>query len=737
MDKTVPQQLESLLPLLDSLKRAENWEEKLQILDSQQAVINFLEQTPQLAALMPDLPLEGRIVLDAVIVIGQAPLLLPTSKWPRDMKERLYRMIDQLLPVEKFYKEIGGIVGYHCMVLKFLSSVKEPTPRATTNFYPATGLDISKESKEVAQAKIWGIEAMPVMAEIYALGGAADRLRLYDEATGTPLPATRLRFGGRTLLENLIVDLQGREYLYYKLLGKQFFTPIAMMTSPEKENHAHALAICEEKEWFGRPKELFRFFCQPLVPTINTQGRWCITGPMKLLMKPGGHGVLWKLARDEGIFTWLDELGKKKALIRQINNPIAGTDYGLLAFTGIGCKRDKTFGFASCERQVKASEGVNVLLERKTDTGIEYALTNIEYCDFTRFGIEDEPKEEGGSYSKFPSNTNILFADLRAVEEASIQVPMPGLLINLKKTVFLLENGRSKEEEVARLESTMQNIADHFLSVRKEPCDNQEDLPTFVTFNERRKTISTTKREFSLGSSLLETPEGCFLDQLKNGYQLLHDYCGFDLPEVTDAADFFNKGPPFLFFYHPALGPFYEIIAQKLRGGKLARAAELQLDLAEVDIENLDLKGSLIIEADAPMGRKDEQGLLRFDLPGGRCRLHNVTVKNRGIDRCAHQIFWRNEISRKECCKIVLLGMSEFEAHDVELEGNITIEVEHGYRVTAFLGKTGVEFRKEEISKPSWNWVYTKKKDNTIALSKKSATVKKTKQLQVEQVQSD
>jgi len=58
------------------------------------------------------------------------------------------------------------------------------------------------------------------MAEIYPVGGAADRLRLQDEKTGSFLPAAQLLFGGKTLLESMIADLSAREYVHYKLFGR-------------------------------------------------------------------------------------------------------------------------------------------------------------------------------------------------------------------------------------------------------------------------------------------------------------------------------------------------------------------------------------------------------------------------------------------------------------------------------------------------------------------------------------
>ena len=84
------------------------------------------------------------------------------------------------------------------------------------------------------------------------------------------------------------------------------------------------------------------------------------------------------------------------------------------------------FGFASCPRLLKAAEGINVLLERKKEETVELVLTNIEYCDFAKFGIQDLPLKEGDPYSRFTSNTNILFADLKAIGQAIDLCPFQG-----------------------------------------------------------------------------------------------------------------------------------------------------------------------------------------------------------------------------------------------------------------------------------------------------------------------
>ena len=70
---------------------------------------------------------------------------------------------------------------------------------------------------------------------------------------------------------------------------------------------------------------------------VNEHGEWLFSSDFKPILKPGGHGAIWKLAKDCKVFSWLSRQGVKKILVRQINNPVAGLDYGLLAFLwGLG-----------------------------------------------------------------------------------------------------------------------------------------------------------------------------------------------------------------------------------------------------------------------------------------------------------------------------------------------------------------------------------------------------------------
>ncbi len=718
--KKLSMQMSELLPVCARLQELTSLQAKENFLDSLPKVHEFFNKRPDLFGLQVFLSGIERYLLKILVVMDQAGHVLCFSKNDKGAYvTQLVELLDSLIVVEDFYDQIGGVLGYYYKSIELLYQLHHgQEEESLETLYPPKGVDIDQDTGYVRDAIIQGIIHQAEMAELYPVGGAADRLKLQDEKTHEDLPAARLEFLGHTLLEGIIRDLQAREYLYFRLFHKQVTTPIALMTSHEKNNHELVQEIIQQAKYFGRDKESFKMFAQPLVPTFTEEGNWCLKAPMQLLLKPGGHGVIWKLAVQEKILEWFLSLGRKKVLVRQINNPIAGVDLGLIALTGVGCKEKKLFGFASCERRVKTSEGMNVLKERVSKEGIYVTLSNIEYCDFKKLGIQDRPQYEGDSYSVFPSNTNILFADIAAMNQAVDRVPYPGMLVNLKA---MKHYGREDPQgAVARLELLMQNIADAFEEkIPKSVQENLEpDLSTFIVFNKRHKTISPTKKQFIPKSGLIETALGCFYDYLKNCRELLQDSCGFSVPDLPREDDFLKEGPSFIAVYNPCLGPLYSVISQKIYNGSLAKGSELQLEIAEVKLENLSVEGSLLIQADQVIGHKLE-GVLCYSNLIGRCYLKNVCVKNQGVDFSKPNVFWKNTIYRKQSCSIRLEGASEFRAENVTLQGDVSIVVKDGERVTALQENGCVVFIREQLRSEENKsyWQYTIAPDQTIQLT--------------------
>lgn len=542
----------------------------------------------------------------------------------------------EILPTEQWYWEEGGILGYHTSIAR----VQREKVEEGVEYFPPSYIDISQ-----GEYVSWGIEALEHMVEIYPFGGAADRLGLVEETTKEPLPAAKFSFLGKTLLRRLVEDLEARELLYYQKTGKKIQVPIFLMTSKEKNNHAHIVQMCERASWFGRGKEGWFLVSQPSVPVVNEEGEWIVGEKGRFLLKPGGHGALWKLLFDSGAMAWAKEKKKTIALVRQGNNVLAGLDGGLLSFVGVGWKGGYSFGFASCPRLLRAAEGMNVVRQMQG----RRVVTNVEYCDFVQKGIAEVAEKEGSPYSSYSSNTNLLFVDLFALEEAVRKDPFPGLLINWKG---------EKGKRWGRLESTMQNIAEQF-----------EEEKTFVTYNVRHKTIGTIKKPYIEGGSFLETPEKCLFDYLFALRELLEKDAACLVPPLPSLEEMQEKGPSFFFSYHPILGPLYSMVKEKFCQNTHHLLSCVRLEIAALLCRSCSIQGSLWIEA------KDLEG---------SCILEGCQIENGGVDWEQSRPYWKGEFRTKEALSIVLQGKGRFIAKNVRFLGNHSFVIQDGEEVEVF-----------------------------------------------------
>lgn len=668
--------------LAEKLKIIKTNDERVALLRGHAGVQEFLRKTPLFNSYLEEASADRAVIVLELLAIGEGEIVFSGAHLP----EHIDQVVESLFAAEAFFFDEGGLVAYYEIVIELLFH-PEPSEVGVTFDCPP-GIEILLETERVREAIREGIVQMPLTCEIWPVGGAGDRLNLVDEGTGEPLPAAELPFLGHTLLEGLVRDLEGRERLYEKLFHKKIYTPVALMTSLEKDNHREMRKILEKNKWFGRPQESFFFFVQPLVPVLTIEGHFSMRAPLTVNFKPGGHGVIWKLMRDSGAFDWLKKLGRTKGLVRQINNPIAGIDFALLALSGIGHKTNKAFGFLSCQRRVHASEGMDVLVRREVKEGVSLGISNVEYTDFKRHGIQDRPERGGSLYSKFPANTNLLFIDLKKVKMASERMPLPGKLLNFKSKVpFIEPDGTVRECLGGRLETTMQNIADAMADTfSKEPeGELLFHLETFLVSNQRIKTIGVTKRPFRKGGGLEETPEGAFLQIQENMHRLLQEVCGVEVPELILGEEYLERGPGMIFLFHPALGPLWSVIGQKIRGGRFYFGAEMQLEIAEVDFEEVSLQGSLLVKG---------------DLSTSRVVMRGVKIKNRGIDPKGRHTFWKNRIEREEALWLYLEEESEFIADGVVMTGAHKLRVPRGHRMTAERDEGvegGVRFRLERL----------------------------------------
>lgn len=403
------------------------------------------------------------------------------------------------------------------------------------------------------------------------------------------------------------------------------------------------------------------------------------------------------------------------------NNVVAATDVTLLALSGIGLRHEKKLGFASCKRNAGATEGINVLIERKNHDGKwAYGLSCVEYTEFDKFGIVNG--SSNSLQAEFPANTNILYVDLQSAElvaSSKDKTSLPGMVLNIKKPIEYVDDfGNTHSVSGGRLECTMQNIADSFLNTYHSRCYKgvEDELDTFLVYNERRRVTSSAKKKRKpLDKSFHQTPEGSLLDIMRNNYDILSQ-CNINLPEVEGNEKYIDSGPPFLILLHPALGPLWEVLRQKFCGGSISKGSELIVEVAEFLWRDVQLEGSLIIEAENVMGStgigKNGDLILQHGHRCGRCKLQNVKVLNEGIDwNFAGNVFWKHDVQRSESLKVILHGNAEFEATDVSFQGNHVFEVPDGHKMKITPGISGFSVQLETLApnmvdSGSWYWKY-------------------------------
>lgn len=665
--------------------------EQIAILLHNEEVQRALRELSWLQAHIPFLSLEELHALYAFLAIGEGARCLHAHEAVSEPLYHFHQLLQRLVQLERLYKTYEGLIGYEWLCLQQIVQESDAlrSDHAGVTYIVPPAIDIRRKTPLIYQAILTSLQKMHTMAECYVVGGAAERLQFLDPQTHLPLPAACFPFGGLpSLLSWLMRDLAAREALAIQLTAKLFVTPVVLMTSVE--NHDKVVQFCRESNWFGRPLESFLFVQQPLVPLLTEHGEWAMDAPMQPNFKASGHGTLWIQLSQAGLLESLQTMGMRKLLVRQINNPFCGLDHGLLAFVGLGLLRDKAFGFASCERKIGAPEGMNVVRNIETKEAVSYCLTNIEYTDFHKQGIEETPICEGSAYSFFPANTNILFADLSAIQKALQVNPLPGLLLNMK-TKVTSEDAQGLKTTVCagRLESTMQNIADCMTDVfsKKQPVLQWDSLSSYLTYNTRRMTLSVVKNAFQEGKDPFGTPPACFYDLQGNLRDLLAEVCQMQVPVLPTLEEYLESLPPFWLQLSPRLGPLYSIIASKIMQGALAIGAHLVLELTNLWMHEVMLEGSLQIYADQM----------------GSCLLDHVRISNCGASYPVGKQCWKGDLLLEESCMIQIEGDGVFQAKDIVLEGNLAIHVREGTCVTAYLDVEGqLYFNIEPLGANVW-----------------------------------
>ena len=174
MQPTIQDQIALIEPLCQALRRTQDLSKKLAIVAANKVAHKFLESSHSLQTLLRKCDEASQFVIHAVLAIGQGPVIFQDIDGLDDLEKQLQAFLATLLKLEKFYQNLGGIVGYHLTMLKLMADKqgKSSVSCESIAYDEPEGLDCFRETTDVRKAVRWGIEHMPELAEIYPIGGA-------------------------------------------------------------------------------------------------------------------------------------------------------------------------------------------------------------------------------------------------------------------------------------------------------------------------------------------------------------------------------------------------------------------------------------------------------------------------------------------------------------------------------------------------------------------------------------
>lgn len=129
-----------------------------------------------------------------------------------------------------------------------------------------------------------------------------------------------------------------------RALGRRYgiVPPLYVMTSPE--NHEATVALFEQHERFGLPRDRVSLFSQGLNPAVDEAGRLLLASPHELVRAPNGNGGLFAALRESGGLAALRDQGVDAVSYVQVDNPLSLScdprfvGFHLLGASAFSCK---------------------------------------------------------------------------------------------------------------------------------------------------------------------------------------------------------------------------------------------------------------------------------------------------------------------------------------------------------------------------------------------------------------
>jgi UDP-sugar pyrophosphorylase len=372
---------------------------------------------------------------------------------------------------------------------------------------------------------------------------------------------------------------------------KSQMIPLAIMTSDD--THEKTLSLLEKNDYFGASKEQVTLIKQEKVPClIDNDAHLALKDDdqYKLQLKPHGHGDVHSLLHTSGLLSkWMSQGKKWVVFFQDTNSLVFRVIPGAL---GVSKSMNLEFNSLCVPRKAKEAVGAISLL---THTDGRKMTINVEYNQLDPLlratTNPDGDVNDATGFSPFPGNINQLIVSL---PEYAKQLKKTGGAIEEFVNPKYKDSTKTTFKSPTRLECMMQDypkslgtkakvgftVFDNWVGyspVKNSPADG------LAKFKNGDPTHTATSGEFEFYE--------CCAEMLR--------LAGADIPAATIDQEFngmkLPMGPRVVI--GPNFASTFEELKAKIGKLKMTATSTLIIDGADVSIKNLDLDGTLIVDA--------------------------------------------------------------------------------------------------------------------------------------------
>ncbi|MFA5380201.1 MAG: UTP--glucose-1-phosphate uridylyltransferase, partial [Dehalococcoidia bacterium] len=522
-----------------------------------------------------------------------------------------------------FLKQIKSINGtYPGKVTRYMENARREIASAVRGDNPFEGLsprvpegaELTGIDDNYHMLEEIGIERANRIAVVMVAGGLGERLGYSGIKVSIPLSLVTMD----TYLDWYLKNTLALQEKSNRINVTNYHIPFVIMTSPDTDARTKELLesrgfrVVEENDegQYSRYEgsdldvEIIR---QGAVPAVkDVEGNFTLeqpeaeqdqaTGKNKagnylLKTKPHGHGDVHMLLEHYGLVDkWIRDGRTHTVFIQDTNGQVFNA---IPAGIGVSVELGLDFNFLTVPREAGAKVGAIVDLVRRDGSVM---TANVEYNQLEPVlmasgHVEGDAADKQTGKSPYPGNLNIFI--VKNTSYGRVLNATGGVIGEFVNPKFA-DSTRKAFKTATRLETMMQDLA---------KVMGERSKVGFTNFNER-DVFSPVKNSLAGGAENVEK-KGIYPDTMATGEADLYKYyrkllkmAGVDIDvegqkKVTQGIPYSEGAKVVL---SPAFGRTVKEVLGKVKGGRISGRSTLYLEGEGIEIEDLDLDGTLIVK---------------------------------------------------------------------------------------------------------------------------------------------